>query len=62
LSLGFAGGLNPQNIDTKIGTLVECLPSKNFSIDIESGVRDDEDNLDLPKVKDYIEKSSKLLV
>ena len=53
--VGFAGGINPDNVVAKIQEITS-LPSVNrFWIDMESGVRTD-DRFDLDKVEDVCKK------
>lgn len=50
--IGFAGGINPENVEAVIGEIVAANPTlPSFWIDMESGVRTD-DRLDLAKVRD----------
>ncbi len=54
LNLVYAGGINPENVKGITRTLNSFFPGR-FSVDIESGVRDDENRLDLNLVKKYLE-------
>jgi phosphoribosylanthranilate isomerase len=54
VSIGFAGGLNPKNVNRKIVQLKKGLGSNKFSLDVESGVRNEEDKLEIKRVKKYI--------
>lgn len=71
---GYSGGLNPNNVE-KICERIKALPvyepydekegeileDIKVFLDCETGVRDDEDNFDLKKVEDYLEKCSKFI-
>lgn len=49
--VGFAGGISPENIDEVLSTLQACLPKDQLVwIDMESGVRNQNNILDLEKV------------
>ena len=52
--IGFAGGINPDNVIDKIHDITS-LPIRRFWIDMESGVRTD-DRFDLDKVEDVCKK------
>ena len=52
--LGFAGGINPDNVIEKMSHITH-LPVGRFWIDMESGVRTD-DRFDLDKVEDVCKK------
>ena len=52
--LGFAGGINPDNVIEKMREITR-LPVGRFWIDMESGVRTD-DRFDLDKVEDVCKK------
>jgi phosphoribosylanthranilate isomerase len=52
--LGFAGGINPDNVIDKMDEITS-LPVGRFWIDMESGVRTD-DRFDLDKVEDVCKK------
>ncbi len=51
-NIGFAGGLNPQNITSILSGLESFLENNDFSIDAESGLRTN-NLLDLNKVSKY---------
>jgi len=52
--LGFAGGINPDNVLEVIGDIVS-LPRESFWIDMETGVRTD-NHFDLGKVRRVLEQ------
>ncbi len=57
VKIGFAGGLNSENIETFLNDTIQHndgLNHINFSLDVESGVRDEFNNLDLSKVFKYL--------
>ena len=51
--VGFAGGINPENVERVIGEIVQACGRSDFWIDMESGVRT-EDRLDLVKVESVL--------
>ncbi len=55
------GGLSPENIAEKIAEF-RSIPAEGFSIDVESGVRDAGDNLDLNKTKIFIDRAAASLL
>lgn len=57
VDLGVAGGLGPRTLNL-VEPLIEEFP--DLSIDVESGVRDSEDNLDLNLAKEYLNNSLNL--
>lgn len=58
LAIGIAGGLTPNNLEL----LEPVVPfSYHLSIDAESGLRNDQNELDLDKVKLYLERAFVLL-
>jgi len=52
---GYAGGINPDNVQTLLDVL-DNMGKGICWIDMETGVRDSDDNLDLNKVVDVLEK------
>ena len=42
---GYAGGINPDNIEQNLEQITETIGNQNFWIDIETGVRNPETNL-----------------
>lgn len=59
LGLGVAGGLGPDSLDL-IQPLIEKFP--NLNIDAQGRLRDSENDLDLNKVKTYLNKASELFL
>jgi phosphoribosylanthranilate isomerase len=59
--IGFAGGLSPENIKSKLSRLKSALETTDFSIDAESGLRDQGDDLDLKKVDLFLQEAQLLL-
>jgi phosphoribosylanthranilate isomerase len=57
ISIGFAGGLTPENVNEKIIELKKKLRSNKFSLDVESGIRNEKDELEIRKVRKYIYSS-----
>lgn len=56
--MGFAGGINPENVEQVIGEIaVTRLGSEPWWIDMESGVRTD-DRFDLAKVRAVLERAA----
>lgn len=53
LRLVYAGGIKPSNVGRVAGTLFSFFPAR-VSIDIESGVRDKENRLDMNLVRAYL--------
>ncbi len=65
--VGYAGGINPDNVVEKTTVLLESSIVRNFWVDMESGVRSgdvslNDDWFDLDKVEDVCEKVDKLLL
>jgi len=52
--VGYAGGINPDNVADKLTYLFENVHNGEFWIDMESGVRDADDWLDLNKVEQVL--------
>jgi phosphoribosylanthranilate isomerase len=61
LNVALAGGFNHKNIRDYVKAFKASLDSFDFSLDIESGVRDNDDKLDLIKFESYIQNLSKEL-
>jgi len=55
LHIGYAGGMNPENVGEKLKALLEYPSYGEFWIDMESGVRDDADWFDLDKAEKVLE-------
>lgn len=55
---GYAGGLNPDNLELSLKNIEDFVGENSVWIDAESGIRTDE-KLDLDKVVKFIEISSK---
>ncbi len=55
-SIGLAGGINPDNVEDAIAAGPADRP---FWIDMESGVRDSDDRLDLTKVRRVLEAAAR---
>ena len=60
LMLSFAGGLKPENVASQITALI-LLTTRPFSIDVESGVRNESDALDLDKTGAFIKRATQEL-
>ena len=58
--IGYAGGINENNVEEKLRTLMEMDTIKKFWIDMESGVRTD-DWFDLGKVVRILEKCQNIV-
>ena len=54
MGLVYAGGINPENAKEVIERLKGHFEEIGFSIDTESGVRNERNELDLNKVRDYL--------
>lgn len=63
LGIGFAGGFNCDNIEKRLEILIKEIGNKDFSIDIEGGIRDKftkrfgDDLLNIEKAKEYLNKA-----
>jgi hypothetical protein len=63
LTVGFAGGLNDENVAQRAQALKSAIGSSNFSLDVEGGVRNKcsdvygDDLLDLKKCRGYIQSA-----
>jgi hypothetical protein len=53
-NVGFAGGFSPSNITSHIRELRKSLKTNNFSTDVETGIRDDNDDLSLERMDEYL--------
>lgn len=53
IALGFAGGLDPDNVISKLSEFA-ALARRPFAIDVESGVRDHDDRLSLEKTRRFL--------
>jgi phosphoribosylanthranilate isomerase len=63
LAVGYAGGINPQNVEQTLFDLLQMHRDETegfFWIDMESGIRT-EDKFDIDKVIDVLEKARKTL-
>ncbi len=57
---GYAGGLNPTNLEHHLELINSVTePTEKIWIDVETGVRNNQDELDLQKVKDFLMIASK---
>lgn len=56
---GYAGGLNPNNVGATLDALSEMIPEGYVWIDMESGVRDENDQLDMTKVQYILHEVSR---
>ncbi|MBP7721719.1 MAG: hypothetical protein KA155_04190 [Alphaproteobacteria bacterium] len=56
--LVFAGGLNPENVAEQISALSQ-VTTRPFSIDVESGVRNERGELDLYKTEAFIQRAAR---
>lgn len=59
LNIGFAGGFTPENITRKLSEIEQYLDTHGYkkmgiNIDVESGVRDKDDRLDVNKVAAFM--------
>jgi len=59
LGLVYAGGINPKNVESIIDSLSVYFPGR-FSIDIESGVRNSRDELEINLIREYLINCNKL--
>lgn len=55
LNCGYAGGLNPDNLRENIFRIFDAAQLQEVWIDVESGVRDGDDCLDLNKVAAFLD-------
>lgn len=55
---GYAGGLNPDNLEEELKKIADVVGDRWIWIDVESGVRTD-DELDFKKVRKFLEVASK---
>lgn len=56
---GYAGGLTPDNLEEKLSSFFKLKSNTEIWIDTESGVRTNNNDLDLNKVLDFLNTSSK---
>ncbi len=67
LKIGFAGGFTGLNVESRVNNLIEKIHTDDFCIDAEGGLRDKvsdqygDDNLNIEKVREYIQAASKVL-
>ncbi len=52
--LWLCGGLTPENVEEQYKEIAIRAGSARIWIDVESGVRDDQDQLDLTKVRSFL--------
>lgn len=52
--VGFAGGLRPSNISNELARISSAARGNSFWIDVESGVRDEDDWLDVGLVSKFL--------
>jgi hypothetical protein len=57
---GFAGGLRPDNLEQEFPRIMRVAGKSLFWIDVESGVRDENNQFDLSKVTRFLELAEKL--
>lgn len=55
LNCGYAGGLRPENLRENIYRIFDAAEDQTVWIDVESGVRDELDFLDLKKVEQFLD-------
>lgn len=56
---GYAGGLDPNNIEDQLKRLEDVVGDREIWIDAESGLRDDKDRFSLTKAQDFLSKCEK---
>jgi len=61
LSLGLNGGTDPKEISNAIPPFISLLSPIKLSLDVESFLRDDKDNLVLSLTESYIQQATELL-
>ncbi len=49
--IGYAGGLNPDNVNSKLKVIASQAFNKPYWIDMESGVRDEDNNFDITRAR-----------
>jgi hypothetical protein len=54
ITVGYAGGFNPSNVEEKLRKIYDSGNTGKFWIDMESGVRTDNDWFDLDKVEEVL--------
>lgn len=55
IHIGYAGGIGPENVESKLRTLLEYDSKEKFWIDMETRVRTKDEWLDLDKVEQVLE-------
>lgn len=55
---GYAGGLGPHNLDSQLQLIERAAGRARVWVDMESGVRDDQDAFDLGKVRRALEQAT----
>ncbi len=58
LNLVYAGGINPDNVGEITKTLHSYFPNR-FALDIESGVRNSQNRLDMNLIRGYLSNYAK---
>lgn len=58
---GFAGGLNPDNVTSELTKISAIVGDRPFWIDMESGVRTEDNELDLAKVESVLSQVERFL-
>ena len=53
--IGYAGGIGPENVESKLRTLLEYDSKEKFWIDMETRVRTKDEWLDLDKVEQVLD-------
>jgi hypothetical protein len=61
IHIGYAGGINPENVGAKLKQLLDFYSYGSFWIDMESGVRTEDDWLDLDKVQQVLDVCAPLI-
>lgn len=61
IHIGYAGGINPDNVGKKLKQLLDYYSYGSFWIDMESGVRTEDDWLDLDKVQQVLDVCAPLI-
>lgn len=54
LRVGFAGGLNPGNVGSELKRIHSAAGGVNYWIDVETGVRDEDDWMDVGLVREFV--------
>ena len=55
---GYAGGLNPDNLEEEYNKIAKRAMYAKIWIDVESGVRDENDQFDFDKVRSFLTQAS----